>query len=210
MTFRPGAVDGAIHGHLVGDALLVPYEFTHHIESVEWRGHGSHHQPAGTWSDDGALMLALLDSLLDVGFDSDHQASRFLAWRNHGAYTPGGEGGFDIGPATDRALSRVAARAPVEEAGNDPEALGNGSLMRILPIALVDPSATTAALVEQAHRSSRITHGAPAVRSPAPSTCSSRTSCSPAIRTELRRLTARSTCSDGVCRYPATSHLPMH
>jgi ADP-ribosylglycohydrolase len=34
--------------------------------------------------------------------------------------------------------------------------------MRILPIALVDPTATTGELVERAHRSSRITHGAPA------------------------------------------------
>jgi ADP-ribosylglycohydrolase len=32
------------------------------ITSVTFRGHGSHNQPAGTWSDDGALMLALLDS----------------------------------------------------------------------------------------------------------------------------------------------------
>ena len=35
---------GAVYGHLVGDALGVPYEFTHHIETVEWRGHGTHNQ----------------------------------------------------------------------------------------------------------------------------------------------------------------------
>ena len=155
-------IRGAIYGHLVGDALGVPYEFTHHIETVEWRGHGTHNQPPGTWSDDGALMLALLDSLLDAGFDTDDQARRFLKWRDGTAYTPDGEGRFDIGGATDRALSRVAAGVAAEEAGNDADALGNGSLMRILPIALVDPSATLAELVERAHRSSRITHGAPA------------------------------------------------
>lgn len=155
-------IRGAIYGQLIGDALGVPYEFTHHVEIVEWRGHGTYNQPAGTWSDDGALMLALLDSLLDAGFDTDDQARRFLDWRDRGAYTPDGDGRFDIGGATDRALSRVAAGVAAEEAGNDPDALGNGSLMRILPIALVDPGATTAELVERAHRSSRITHGAPA------------------------------------------------
>jgi len=73
-------IAGAIYGHLVGDALGVPYEFTRDftrdIETVDWRGHGIHDQPAGTWSDDGALMLAL-DSLLDAGFDTAHQARRF-------------------------------------------------------------------------------------------------------------------------------------
>jgi ADP-ribosylglycohydrolase len=153
---------GAIYGHLIGDALGVPYEFGHHIETVEWRGHGTHNQPPGTWSDDGALMLATLDSLLETGFDPADQARRFLKWRHRGAYTPDGDGLFDIGGATRRALHRLRAGVPPEEAGNDPEALGNGSLMRILPIALVDPAETTTQLVSRAHRSSTITHGAPA------------------------------------------------
>ncbi|MBA4170665.1 MAG: ADP-ribosylglycohydrolase family protein [Chloroflexi bacterium] len=161
MTTRD-RVRGAIYGHLVGDALGVPYEFTHDIETVEWRGNGTHNQPAGTWSDDGALMLALLDSLLDAGFDTADQARRFLDWRDHRKYTPDRDGRFDIGGATSQALARVADGVPAEEAGDDPDALGNGSLMRILPIALVDPSASTAELVDRAHRSSRITHGAPA------------------------------------------------
>lgn len=155
-------IRGGIYGQLIGDALGVPYEFSARVEHVEWRGHGTHDQPPGTWSDDGALMLALLDSLLDVGFDTTDQARRFLDWRDRKAYTPDGEGRFDIGGATDQALSRVAAGVAPEEAGDDPNALGNGSLMRILPIALVDPGATIAELVERAHRSSRITHGAPA------------------------------------------------
>ena len=60
----------AVYGHLVGDAIGVPYEFTAPDASraVELRGFGSHHQPAGTWSDDGALMLDLLDSLVSAGF----------------------------------------------------------------------------------------------------------------------------------------------
>lgn len=57
----PERLEGAIFGHLVGDALGVPYEFktADAIGAVEWRGGGVHDQPAGTWSDDGALMLAL-------------------------------------------------------------------------------------------------------------------------------------------------------
>ncbi|MGI8929382.1 MAG: ADP-ribosylglycohydrolase family protein [Candidatus Limnocylindrales bacterium] len=80
----------AVYGHLVGDAIGVPYEFGHHIQSVELRGHGSHDQPPGTWSDDGALLLAVVDSLLAVGFDPEDQGRRALAWAEVGAYTPDG------------------------------------------------------------------------------------------------------------------------
>ena len=97
----PERLAGSIYGHLVGDALGVPYEFTppDRIDEVEWRGHGTYDQPAGTWSDDGALMLALLDSLLTVGFDPEDQGRRALTWRDEGQYAPGGLV-FDIGNAT--------------------------------------------------------------------------------------------------------------
>jgi hypothetical protein len=77
-TALPERLEGAVCGHLVGDALGVPYEFTsaRPPDEVEWRGHGSHGQPAGTWSDDGALTLALLDSLLGAGFDPADQGRR--------------------------------------------------------------------------------------------------------------------------------------
>ena len=61
------AVRAAVYGHLVGDAIGVPYEFTDADPRrvVELRGYGTHYQPPGTWSDDGSLMLALLDSLVE-------------------------------------------------------------------------------------------------------------------------------------------------
>jgi ADP-ribosylglycohydrolase len=81
---------GGMLGLLVGDALGVPYEFLQPgaIGTVEFRGHGSHGHPPGTWSDDGALALALADSLLPatgttdpraVQFDPDDQGRRVAA-----------------------------------------------------------------------------------------------------------------------------------
>ena len=60
---------GGLWGSLVGDALGVPVEFkdraTVQADPVkEMRGFGSHKQPAGTWSDDGALILCTVDSLV--------------------------------------------------------------------------------------------------------------------------------------------------
>jgi ADP-ribosyl-[dinitrogen reductase] hydrolase len=161
---------GAVWGHLIGDAVGVPYEFksADQITTVEFRGHGTHHQPPGTWSDDGALMLALLDSLLrergprDAVFDTTDQASRFLAWVDAGAYTPDGDGKFDIGGATSTALSRMRQGTTPEAAGGTGEKdNGNGSLMRILPLALVERDLSDADVVDHAHRSSAITHGHP-------------------------------------------------
>ena len=166
-------LSGAVWGHLVGDAMGVPYEFRSPdaVGEVRWGAAGSHGQPAGTWSDDGALMLALLDSLLlDLGaepphpggFDTADQARRALAWAEVGAYTPDGEGRFDIGAATSQAMDSIRRGVPAEEAGPSHErSQSNGSLMRILPVALtaVEPSVKLPELIDRAHRSSRVTHG---------------------------------------------------
>ena len=135
---------GAVWGHLIGDAVGVPYEFKapEQISAVELTGGGSHGQPAGTWSDDGALMLALLDSLLSVGFDPQDQGRRALAWLVSRAYTPDGDQLFDVGMTTRTSLGRFAQGTPAVDAGGRGERdNGNGSLMRILPVALFDPSA---------------------------------------------------------------------
>lgn len=155
----PERLEGAIYGHLCGDALGVPYEYkaTSAIGEVEWRGHGTYDQPAGTWSDDGALMLALLDSLLDAGFDLADQGRRALAWYDDGAYAPGGLV-FDVGVATVQALHELRSGTAAQEAGG-PEAKGNGSLMRILGVPLVCRADDDAALLDKAVRASRVTHG---------------------------------------------------
>jgi len=155
----PERLEGAIYGHLCGDALGVPYEYrsASSIDEVEWHGYGTYDQPAGTWSDDGALMLALLDSLLECGFDTADQARRALAWRDEGAYAPGALV-FDVGIATSSALSVLRGGGAPEEAG-DVHAKGNGSLMRIIGVPLVFRDVDEAELVELATRASRVTHG---------------------------------------------------
>lgn len=160
----PERLAGAVFGHLVGDALGVPYEFMQPgaIEQVVWRGGGAHGQPAGTWSDDGALMLALLDSLLPAEgsaprFDPEDQGRRAVTWWRTGAYAPGGRI-FDIGDATRGALERIERGVPAVEAGAT-DALGNGSLMRILPLALAMRDVPDAELVRLATIASGVTHG---------------------------------------------------
>jgi ADP-ribosylglycohydrolase len=146
---------------LVGDALGVPYEFQTPMDAVAVRfgARGTWDQPPGTWSDDGALMLALLDSLLTRAFDTTDQAKRALAWYREGRYAPGGHV-FDVGRTTRRAMEALESGESAEEAGpTDEQSCGNGSLMRILPLALVRRSVTATELVREAHKASAVTHG---------------------------------------------------
>jgi ADP-ribosyl-[dinitrogen reductase] hydrolase len=154
---------GAIYGHLVGDAFGVPYEFTSPNRlpaDLEWRGHGTHNQPAGTWSDDGALMLCLLASLLEKrAFDPEDAGRRFVAWYDEGYMAAGGVV-FDIGGTTRSAISRLRKGVPALEAGSRSEqSNGNGSLMRILPLALWAARDPTENLIALCHDGSKLTHG---------------------------------------------------
>ncbi|WP_282005831.1 ADP-ribosylglycohydrolase family protein [Propioniciclava sinopodophylli] len=163
---RAERIRGAVLGHLVGDALGVPYEF-HEPDALPQRvtmtppagfprAHAS--VPPGTWSDDGAHMLALLDSLVTCGrLDPDDLARRFVAWYERGAYAVGQQV-FDVGIQTGRAILALRAGAPALAAGaSDERANGNGSLMRVLPLGLWHRG-SDAALCADAADSSRITH----------------------------------------------------
>lgn len=129
----------AILGLAIGDALGVPVEFQYREDLklnpvVDMRAYGTYNQPAGTWSDDTSMTLCLLDSLYN-GIDYEDIMKKFVLWKNKGAYTPYGET-FDIGCATSEAISRYESGVECLESGGKSEYdNGNGSLMRILPMA---------------------------------------------------------------------------
>lgn len=160
---------GGLIGLLVGDALGVPYEFHDPedippLEQIEYAPppgfHRAHHgTPPGTWSDDGSLALCLLDSLLVCGvFDAEDFGRRVTRWSDAGYLAVDGRV-FDIGIQTSRAIAALRAGTPALAAGSTEEhALGNGSLMRALPLALWH-TGPDAALVADAQAQSRVTHG---------------------------------------------------
>jgi ADP-ribosyl-[dinitrogen reductase] hydrolase len=162
-------IEGGLLGLLVGDALGVPYEFHPPQEipplaEIEMtpplsfrRAHAG--VPPGTWSDDGAHALALLASLLDCGaLDMQDLGARLVAWYQSGELAVDGKV-FDVGIQTSEAIRRLMAGTPTDQAGpSDERANGNGSLMRVLPLALWHQG-DDAALVADAHRQSLVTHG---------------------------------------------------
>lgn len=139
MTFE-NTVKSAIFGLVAGDALGVPVEFQSREELEQdpvagMRAYGTHHQPAGTWSDDSSMALCLLESLTH-GVNYDDMMARFRRWAEEGYMTAHGDA-FDMGIATRQALTKYAkGTSPLECGGTGTYDNGNGSLMRILPLAL--------------------------------------------------------------------------
>ena len=140
----------AVYGAAVGDALGGPYEFKNRdtFECTDMVGGGSHGQPAGTFSDDTSMMLALCDSMRVRGrVDVRDMRKRFKDWIDNGAYAVDGIV-FDYGNATATALRE--GRGCTGERSN-----GNGSLMRIAPLAYTnadDDEVREASAITHAHR----------------------------------------------------------
>lgn len=131
----------AILGLVVADALGVPYEFkardTYTVEGMI--GYGSHNQPAGTWSDDSSMVFATLDSMLECEkLDFDDIMNRFCQWFYENKYCPHGVC-FDIGNTTRNAIEKYkSGYSATLCGGRGIRDNGNGSLMRILPVAFVE------------------------------------------------------------------------
>ena len=164
-------IEGGLLGLLVGDALGVPYEFhppsqipaPSEIEFAPPPGYPRAHARVapGTYSDDGAQALCLLASLLERGgLDPDDLGRKLLAWYEGGYLAVGGEV-FDVGVQTSQALRALRDGTPALQAGPAEErANGNGSLMRVLPLALWHKG-TDADLAGDACTQSLVTHRHP-------------------------------------------------
>lgn len=125
-------VRDAVYGVAVGDALGVPVEFeerdTFAIEGMI--GGGVCGKPAGTYSDDTSLTMATSNSIrICGGIDIEDMCERYRAWIEDGAYVVDGKP-FGIGATTAEALATGRGQGGIDDNGN-------GSLMRIIPLAFV-------------------------------------------------------------------------
>ena len=151
-----------ILGLCIGDALGVPVEFTSRAERAKspvtsMLGYGTWDVPAGTWSDDSSLTFCLAESLCK-GFSLDDIAESFYSWYHKGVWTATGEV-FDIGNTTFLAIADFKRGVPPLQAGGTSEnSNGNGSLMRILPMAYCYQKLNFLELITRTHRVSCITH----------------------------------------------------
>jgi len=161
-------IQAGLVGLCVGDALGVPVEFTSRRERsldpvVGLRGWGTWNQPPGTWSDDSSLTLCLVAAIAEAGgadrFALGPIAHNFCAWYTEGLWTARGTM-FDVGNATAQSIQQLRSGCEPQLAGGTSErSNGNGSLMRILPMAFLRSWFAGEVLLDWVHGVSRITHG---------------------------------------------------
>ena len=154
MTDKSKVYD-CIMGVAVGDAFGFPYQFhergTFKVKNKMISGNG---MPAGSWSDDTSLTLATMDSITACGgIDLEGMMMNFALWLRGGEFTPFGYS-FDVGGGTAKGISRYISGFDVTECGlSDFSNNGNGSLMRILPLAF------TPCTMDEIAAVSALTHG---------------------------------------------------
>ena len=155
-----------IMGVVTGDALGCPVQFRSREKIAKnpvrgMRGFGTFNLPAGSWTDDSSLTLALLDSLRQLESVSCRDImDNFVMWLDKGAFTPYGYS-YDIGRGTMQAIQRYKKDRRPHRCGSDAERNnGNGSLMRILPACLycIDQDLADREAVDVIHKVGSLTH----------------------------------------------------
>lgn len=132
----------ALIGFAIGDAFGVPLEFYDRSKLQKNKidfmlGYGSHDVPAGSWSDDTSMTIATMDSFIDKNkFDYEDIMSKWVSWIEQNKYTPTNSV-FGIGRTTLFAIRQFTLNIEPLKCGlNTLHSNGNGSLMRMLPVAL--------------------------------------------------------------------------
>jgi ADP-ribosyl-[dinitrogen reductase] hydrolase len=147
---------GCVVGAAIGDALGMPLEFRLRRPLIDMVvDMESGRLPAGSFTDDTEMALALAESLLVYQpLDPADLADRFLAWYRANP--------ADIGTHTRAVLSHIDHGMPWDVAAatvqqQHPEAAGNGSVMRCWPAAVVEWNHMED-LVIDSWQQSRVTH----------------------------------------------------
>ncbi|MCQ2218082.1 MAG: ADP-ribosylglycohydrolase family protein [Paludibacteraceae bacterium] len=165
-------IKSCLLGMAVGDALGVPFEFEtrgtfrasgYHCDTQHggiprvsrWSG-----IPWGAWSDDTSMALASMDAIVEAKgkLNSELMMRKFIQWWDAGENCSIEETPFGLGGCIDKAMSNYLAGMPIENCGGRNESEnGNGSLMRILPMAFCnfsDDEIRQASAVTHAHEQS--------------------------------------------------------
>ena len=131
----PDRVTGAVLGSAAGDALGAGYEFTNPgpDREIAMEGGGAFGWAPGEWTADTQMAVAILDVIATGSSDLDAIASNFLAWYQAGPVDVGNQTSSVLGSA---AIPQDLAVVAVAFMDANPEAAGNGALMRTAPVAL--------------------------------------------------------------------------
>ena len=140
MEIKPtlNQIKGTFFGIAIGDALGVPVECMSraHLKQNPIKNFEQSYfeNNLGIWSDDSSLTFCLAETIVE-GFSIDLLSEKIKAWYLENYWAPQGVA-FEIGIATRNAIDRLEKGIKPSESGESGEySNGNGSLMRIAPLA---------------------------------------------------------------------------
>jgi ADP-ribosylglycohydrolase len=153
---------GCLLGLAVGDALGTTLEFKRpgSFKPIDdMVGGGPFNLAPGEWTDDTSMALCLAESLVSCqGMDLADQMQRYLRWYRDGYLSSTGIC-FDIGNTVSSALHRFEQTGDPISGSTDPYSAGNGSIMRLAPVAMFYAKDMRGSIKNSAE-SSLTTHGA--------------------------------------------------
>jgi ADP-ribosylglycohydrolase len=138
-------IKAALLGFAVGDALGTPVEYETRESLIRnpvkgMLGNLVRNQPPGTWSDNSSLVFCTCESLCN-GYNLEDIAVQFSNWKNNRFWTPRRRV-FTMDIQIEKAIERIdrfiemgIRIKPYSSEGVNEKQNGNGSLMRILPLA---------------------------------------------------------------------------
>lgn len=131
--------EGALLGLACGDAVGTTLEFRARgsfVPLTDMVGGGPFSLRAGQWTDDTSMALCLAESLVvKEGCDPGDQMTRYANWYQWGYWSSTGHC-FDIGMATREAIQHYLRTGNALAGSEDARSAGNGSLMRLAPVAM--------------------------------------------------------------------------
>ncbi len=155
-------IKGLLYGIAVGDALGVPVEFMSraHLKSrpvVDFYSEYFNDENRGIWSDDSSLSFCLAESIVE-GFSIENVAHKIKAWYLHNLWSAA-QHPIEIGLATRNAIDKLdKGVSPYESGENGEYSNGNGSLMRVAPLAFYLYNSSITERFETVKDVSAITH----------------------------------------------------
>jgi ADP-ribosyl-[dinitrogen reductase] hydrolase len=152
---------GALTGLAVGDALGTTVEFKtrdSYEPLTDMVGGGVFKLSPGQWTDDTSMALCLAESLIkNQGLNPTHLMVLFDRWYRRGYLSSNGKC-FDIGRSTVNAINKFETTKDPIAGDTHFTASGNGSIMRLSPVAIFAHNDINLA-IETANNQSLCTHG---------------------------------------------------
>lgn len=164
-------IKGCIYGIFVGDALATPYEYRNEeymkslksIEMVPPQGHQRTYKevPSGSWSDEGAMTLAMMETIAKChAFKPKHFLRNLEEYKSEGEFTVG-KHAFGYSRHLEQILKAYKEGGKVYHLDAQAKSRDSDSLVRCVPLALWDLPNDGKNTIQLAHTQALVTNGHP-------------------------------------------------